>query len=65
MFGISAVLAVVQLCGMLVMPYSPKWLYSRGRVAEAEAVLVRILDSPVRNTAYKGVQWDVRRESKT
>lgn len=47
MFWMSAVLAVVHLCGMAFMPYSPKWLFSQGRRAEAKAVLVKIVTDQV------------------
>lgn len=48
MFGFSGMLALVQLCGMMTMPRSPKWLYSKGKIEEAEAVLFQILSNPVR-----------------
>lgn len=47
MFGLSAVLAVLQLLGMAFMPLSPRWLMSKGRRNEAYAVLVQIRRSQV------------------
>lgn len=51
MFGLSAVLAILQLIGMAWMPRSPKWLFSKGRCAEAKAVLIKIRSSPVISSA--------------
>lgn len=45
MFGLSAVLATAQLIGMMFMPRSPRWLFSKGKHAEAKAVLVQIRSS--------------------
>lgn len=47
MFGLSAVLAIMQLVGMLFMPLSPMWLLSQGRRVEAKAVLLKIRNSQV------------------
>jgi SP family myo-inositol transporter-like MFS transporter 13 len=39
MFGISVFPAALQFIGMLCMPETPRWLVSKGRIAEAAAVL--------------------------
>jgi sugar porter (SP) family MFS transporter len=44
MFGLGAVPAVFFLFMILVLPESPRWLFSRNRVADAESVLLRYTD---------------------
>jgi sugar porter (SP) family MFS transporter len=41
MLGLGAVPGVVLAVGMMLMPYSPRWLAERGREEEARAVLER------------------------
>lgn len=41
-FGIGALLGLIVLLMRLWVPESPRWLFSRGRVAEAEQVLAEI-----------------------
>ncbi|KAG9442387.1 hypothetical protein H6P81_018241 [Aristolochia fimbriata] len=42
MLGIAGVPALVQFFLMLLLPESPRWLYRKGKEAEAEAILKRI-----------------------
>ncbi|GAB4826490.1 Sugar (and other) transporter [Ancistrocladus abbreviatus] len=42
MLGVAAVPAVVQFVLMLSLPESPRWLYRKDKVSEAEAILGRI-----------------------
>lgn len=42
MFGIPAILALLQSAGMMLLPESPKWLAEKGRVEEANMVWARM-----------------------
>lgn len=44
MFGVSAIVAVLQFVGMTLMPESPVWLRNRGKLEEAELALITIHD---------------------
>lgn len=45
MIATGLVPAVMLFVGMCFMPYSPKWLFSKGRAAEAREILVKIRET--------------------
>jgi MFS transporter, SP family, galactose:H+ symporter len=59
MFGLGAVPGVVLAVGMSFMPSSPRWLASRGRMAEAKKVLDRTLEPALAETALREIQADL------
>jgi sugar porter (SP) family MFS transporter len=40
-FGVTAIPAVIQILGMFFLPYSPRWLVTKGRSSEAMQILLR------------------------
>ena len=54
MFGVSGILALLQLCGMCTMPESPLWLQKKGRYAEADRVLDMVYNRKARPTTING-----------
>lgn len=42
MFGFAAIPALVLFVGMLLLPESPRWLAGKGKIAQAEKVLMRL-----------------------
>ncbi len=59
MFGLGAVPGVVLAVGMSFMPSSPRWLASRGRMAEAKKVLDRTLEPAMAESALRDIQADI------
>ena len=59
MFGLGAVPGVVLAVGMSFMPSSPRWLASRGRMAEAKKVLDRTLEPALAESALRDIQADL------
>lgn len=54
MFGVSGLVALVQLIGMLPMPESPNWLAEQGRHEESETALRRIQSDYVLFQSWDG-----------
>jgi len=42
MFGLGAVPAILFLCGLFIVPESPRWLIQKGRTAEGQTIINRI-----------------------
>jgi MFS family permease len=58
MFGISGIIALTQLIGMLFLPESPVWLQQQGRSAEAHLAIMCINDG-MEPSAVDGKEYSV------
>jgi SP family myo-inositol transporter-like MFS transporter 13 len=62
MVGLGALPAMMQLVLLAVMPESPRWLFKRGHVDQAEAVLKRVYASSNGNKIVQGVLRAIQKE---
>jgi len=62
MVGLGALPAMTQLVLLAVMPESPRWLYKRGDVDQAEAVLRKVFTSSNGNKVVQGVLRAIQKE---
>lgn len=64
MLGVAAVPAVVQFFLMMYLPESPRWLYRKGRVEEAKALLAKIYPAHQLETEMQDLHESVEAEIK-
>ncbi|GAB2298966.1 Sugar (and other) transporter [Dionaea muscipula] len=62
MLGVAAVPAFVQFILMLCLPESPRWLYRKDKVSEAEAILSRIYPAEQVEEELNALQRSVENE---
>jgi MFS transporter, SP family, galactose:H+ symporter len=64
MFGTGIIPAAILFGGMFFVPESPRWLVTKGRVAEADAVLGRLLDDDERRHELVQIQTGMANNAK-
>ncbi|XP_061576880.1 proton myo-inositol cotransporter-like [Cololabis saira] len=64
MLGLSVLPALLQFCGFLFLPESPRWLLQKGRGQEARRVLVRIRGDPDVEDEFQAIRAGVEEEQK-
>ncbi|XP_021766769.1 LOW QUALITY PROTEIN: inositol transporter 4-like [Chenopodium quinoa] len=62
MLGVAAIPALVQLVLMLSLPESPRWLYRKDKVSEAEAILAKIYPEEELEVEIKALKASVDSE---
>jgi MFS transporter, SP family, galactose:H+ symporter len=64
MFGTGIAPATILFAGMFFVPESPRWLITKGRVAEADAVLARLLADDERRHELAQIQTSMDKSDK-
>lgn len=62
-FGITAIPAAIQVVGMFLLPYSPRWLIARGRNLEAMQILLRTRTLEEAEQEFKQLEDTIEFES--
>jgi hypothetical protein len=45
--ALQSLFALISFCGMIMLPDSPRWYYSRGRIEEGDRVLAGLHNQPL------------------
>jgi SP family arabinose:H+ symporter-like MFS transporter len=64
-FGLTAIPAAIQVLGMFLLPYSPRWLITKGRHVEAMQILLRTRVISEAEAEFKELEGNIQLEQRS